>query len=90
MALTGTLLACDMEHREPTEGQAEPRTPNVRTAGDMASNDSRRQRRVQSFETSVRKAMGKKWNRLSPEDRKVVRELSECEKGSGRIPPEER
>ena len=34
--------------------------------------------------------MGKRWDRLSPEDKQVVRELSECEKGGGSIPVEER
>lgn len=49
-----------------------------------------KQGRTPSFEASIRKAMGKKWERLSPADKQVVRELSECEKKPGRIPPEER
>lgn len=39
-----------------------------------------------SFETSIKKAMGKDWHGLTSEQRKTVREISRCQKGGGRPP----
>lgn len=49
--------------------------------------ETERKKRIPSFETSIRKAMGKKWDKLSPDKRQTVREISRCLKGGTRKMP---
>ena len=32
-----------------------------------------------TFEARVEKLLGKKWDKISPDDRKIVRDISECQ-----------
>lgn len=82
-------LPCDKQVTQGARGQPRWRPAKPEKGATMASKRAGRQTRIPSFEASIRKAMGRKWDRLSPADKEVVRELSDCEKGGGRVPLEE-
>ena len=53
------------------------------------------QKKIPSFEEAVKKAMGKRWTKISKDDRTVIKEMSKCQEGDGRpigsaVPSDER
>lgn len=42
-------------------------------------------KKIPSFEEAVKKAMGKRWTKISKDDRTVIKEMSKCQEKGGAI-----